>query len=223
LRSPVDFEVRQLIASVARKSQEEPGGKAALKLDHLRRICRTLSDEPMEVRDRAVLLIGFRSGWRRSELSALRLADVTLSIEGIRLHMGRSKTDQEGKGRYVGVGCGRSAYICPVRALNAWLDIRGRRKGPLFLRFNRWGEMTDDPMSGRAICDLVKRGVERIGEDPRDFGAHSLRSGLVTAAVEAGKSEIMIMDRTGHRSIATLKRYLKSTNLFALDPLAGVV
>src|SRR4051812_29203076 len=103
--SPVTAEVRKLLNAAARLKSEEPGGKAALTPAQLRRMCDRLQpDVPRDVRDRAILLLGFASGWRRSELAALRLADVRIEPQkGLVLRLRRSKTDQEGRGRTVGI------------------------------------------------------------------------------------------------------------------------
>jgi integrase len=83
---------------------------------------------------------------------------------------------------------------------------------------SRHGELA--PISGDAINDVVKRCVELIGLDPAGYGGHSLRAGMITAAAADGVPDSAIMARSGHKSVQTLKRYIRHADLFAFDPLA---
>lgn len=222
--SPIDFRVRSVISSLARNVQEEPQSKEALSLDQLQKICLALdTTDPRDIRDRAIILLGFTSGWRRSELAALLLRDITVRPDCIILRLRRSKTDQECKGRTIGIPAEEDPELCPVAAVNAWLKLRGQTQGPLFLRFYRAGKWASTGIGGQTICKVVKRGLQMIGEESRDFGAHSLRAGLVTTAAEAGASDVSIRMRTGHKSIDTMLRYVRPAEYFHNDPLAGVL
>jgi integrase len=89
-----------------------------------------------ELRDGAILLLGFSGAFRRSELVALNLGDIEWTTEGALVTIRRSKTDQEGLGRRVGIP--RGDIACPVMALEAWLDAAGISEGAVFRRvFNR--------------------------------------------------------------------------------------
>jgi integrase len=222
--SPVSPEVRQLVQAAARLKAEEPGGKTALTPQQLRRICDRLDPAvPRDVRDRAILLLGFASGWRRSELAALRLADIRFEPKkGLVLKLRRSKTDQEGRGRTVGIHFGKRKETCPVRSLEAWLQVRGEWRGPLFTRLTKSGDVMHVGLAGESFLDIVKRCLELIGVDPTDYGAHSLRSGMITASAEAGADAAAIMSRTGHRSLQTLIGYIRPAQAFHSNPLANV-
>jgi hypothetical protein len=65
------------------------------------------------------------------------------------------------------------------------------------------------PISGDAINDVVKRCVELIGLDPDGYGGHSLRAGMINAAAADGVPDTAIMARSGHKSVQTLKRYIR--------------
>ncbi len=223
--SPVNEEVRKLLQAAAREKTEEPAGKSALTPAQIRRICdRLQADVPRDVRDRAILLLGFASGWRRSELAALRLADVKLEPrKGLVLRLRRSKTDQLGQGRVVGIHYGKRKDTCPVRAYEAWLQVRGEWRGPLFTRVNKAGEVLRDGLSGESILDIVKRCLALIGVDPASYGAHSLRAGMITAAAESGADASAIMGRTGQRSLQTLMGYIRPAQAFSANPLANVL
>lgn len=110
---------------------------------------------------------------------------------------------------------GSRASSCPVQALKAWLAERGKGTGPLFPGRGPGGQIT-----GETVNDVVKRYVELIGLDAEAYGAHSLRAGFVTAAAEAGMSETLIMQRTGHRSVQTVAKYVRPASVFSVDVLA---
>jgi integrase len=219
---PIGYGVRDLMRA-ARRERGGPEGKAALSVSELKRVLRALPKSPMGARDRALLLVGFAGGLRRSELAGLDLADVRFERRGVVVHLGRSKTDQNGHGRDVPIWRGRRVRTCPVRALRLWLSERGREPGPLFVGFEMDGTPGGWRLSGRQIARIVQRSVAAVGLDPARYAGHSLRAGCATAAAEGGAGDLAIMERTGHRSLATLKRYVRHGRLFAVDPLAGVL
>lgn len=173
-----------------------------------------LPENLLGVRDRALLLIGFAGGFRRSELVALDVADIVVTRDGLVVTIRRSKTDQEGEGRKIGVPYGSNPITCPVRALQDLLQQCGYSEGPLFRPINRHGNMASIRLSGAAVADVVKRYIEAAGLDASDFSGHSLRSGLATSAAMAGASERSIMDQTGHRSLNMVRRYIRDGSLF---------
>lgn len=170
-----------------------------------------------------MVLLGFASACRRSELAALDLADVSQVREGLVLRIVRSKTDQSGRGAELGVPRGGRAATCPVRVLQAWLVERGGWPGPLFCSFTAGGGVTRGRLSGDAVALIVKGACVRAGLDPGRYSGHSLRAGCATAASANGAPELAIMARTRHRSVAMLGRYVRHASLFATDPLRGVL
>ncbi len=220
---PVDDSVRLLLACAARALQEEPAGKLPITPSQLASVCSLPASTPVEIRDRAIMLVGFATGFRASDLSCLRLADVRWVERGFELWLRRSKNDQVGEGRRVGIPPGKRAATCPVKALRAWVASRGSAAGPLFLRAWPDGSLAEGVLSPRGICSVVQRALDRVGIDSAPYGAHSLRAGFVTAAADAGSSELSIMRRTGHKSTAMVLRYFRPAQAFAVDPLAGVL
>jgi integrase len=222
--SPIGPEVREVLAGARHKfGVAAAGAKEALTPAQLRAICRQLLDsgEASGVRDRALLVLGFATGLRRSELSALDLFDVSLLPKHrLIVRVRRGKTDQNGAGRDLGVFAGRRAETCPSRALREWLKVRGLAAGPLFTRFRGNGSRTMLRLSPGGVAGVLKAAVESIGLDPAKYGGHSLRAGCATAAYEGGAGDSAVMARTGHRSVMVMRRYLRSANLFALNPLA---
>ncbi len=97
-----------------------PAQKAAVVTAELRVLLAvTLADTLAGLRDRALLLIGFAGGFRRGELVALDVEDVEETDDGLRIGIRRSKTDQEGEGREIGIPRGQKSETDPVRALRA--------------------------------------------------------------------------------------------------------
>jgi integrase len=87
---------------------------------------------------------------------------------------------------------------------------------------NRHGQVLPKRLSGEGVALVVKRWVEPLGYDPATFAAHSLRAGLATSAAAAGKSERAIMQQTGHRSVAMVRRYIREGNLFRENAAEGL-
>jgi integrase len=227
---PINQRTRDVLSAIRRKTarrgeRKERAGKEPLTVEQLRQICRTLGDTPIDRRDHAIILLGFASALRRSEI--VRLATTQVHFEGstrMRLWVPWSKTDQEGEGRDVWIPSGKTEYTCPVRAVKRWLAVRGEWPGPLFTRFLWSGVMAQDALSEQGISSRLKDALARIGQDPKRYGAHSMRSGMITAAHANGKSLRSIMDRSGHASVETVMRYAKSAPPDeANDVLAGVL
>ena len=224
--SPAGRRCRLVLRATAREKGAACAQKAAIAPEELRRMSEALGQEKGRVRairDRAVLVFGFAAGMRRSELAALDLGDVEISSQGVKVHLRRSKTDQGGEGRWLGIFPGSKAETCPVATLRAWIEARGNQAGPLFTRITMGDRATEARLSGAAVGEIVQRAVKLIGLDADRYGGHSLRAGCVTAAAAAGVSDVVIMQRTGHRSVQTLAKYVRPAGLFAVDPLRGVM
>ena len=164
-------------------------------------------------RDCALLLIGFAGGFRRSELVGLDVTDVEHVKQGLVLNIRRSKTDQLGVGRKIGIPFGRTKH-CPVLALDAWLAIAELDDGPLFRPVDRHGNVFASRLSGEAVSTVIKERLYNVGIEPTGFSGHSLRSGFATSAAQAGVSSWKIRQQTGHASDAMLTRYIREGELF---------
>jgi integrase len=166
-----------------------------------------------DARDRALLLIGFAGGFRRSELCAIDCADIERVRQGVIITLRRSKTDQDGVGRKVGIPLGRSKW-CPVAALDGWLTAAGIEDGPVFRRVDRHSRRSVERLSPEAVCLVVRERIAAAGYGPIGYSGHSLRAGLATSAVQAGVSTLKIRGQTGHASDAMLSRYVRDGELF---------
>ena len=222
-RPASDPRVRRVLKGIRRTLGPRPQAKKApLSVAHLRRICEVMGKSTKAVRDKCVILIGFAAALRRSELVALDIKDVAFEDEGIVLTLRRSKVDQQGQGRLVGVPYGSNPITCPVRATRARLAIGDAEAGPLLRSVTRHGHVGHGRLGGRVVSEVVKQAVEMIGLDPDSFGGHSLRAGLATEAARAGVGEVAIMAQTGHRSMTTLQGYIRHGRLFTNNAAAGV-
>lgn len=214
--------VRAVMAGIRRTHGVAPAQKAPILVEDLRRMLAVLPDTMKGARDRALLLVGFAGAFRRSELVALDVGDLLFGAEGLTVTIRRSKTDQEGEGRKLGIPMGSSPATCPVRALRSWLERAGITEGAVFLGMNRHGVTTGKRLSPADVARVVKAAAEAAGLDAARFSGHSLRAGLATAAAKAGKSERAIMGQTGHRSTAMVRRYIRDAELFNDNAACGI-
>ena len=173
------------------------------------------------VRDRALLLLGFAGAFRRSELVSLNVADIAQTNQGVIVQVRFSKTDQEGRGRKVAIPFARGV-VCPVLALQQWLDDSGIADGAIFRGVDRHGVISDKRLTPQAVALVIKERAKAAGLDPANYSGHSLRSGLVTSAAMAGVSSWKIRQQTGHKSDAMLARYIRDANIF-IDNAAGAI
>ena len=190
--------------------------KAPATLDVLRDAVRALSreDSLRSLRDRAIMLLGFAAALRRSELSAIDVAHIGFTAEGLILTLPRRKTDQEGAGTEIGVPSGHDARYCPVRTVKAWMERAALGDGPLFRSISRADRPKAPRLSDRDVARVIQSAVKRAGYDPQEFGGHSLRAGFATAAGRAGIPERLIMLQTGHKSLPVLRGYIRRGSLF---------
>jgi site-specific recombinase XerD len=159
------------------------------------------------------LLIGFAGALRRSELVALDVSDLEESAEGFIIRIRRSKTDQEGIGDFVSVPYG--SQLRPVRALKDWLDAASITEGPVFRPIRRGGKVVEpEQLTDRSVANIVKAHVAALGLDAAAFSGHSLRSGFVTSALQAGADVLRVMDVTRHRQVNTLRVYDRRAKAF---------
>jgi len=207
--------VRSTMAGIRRERGSAPKRKAPATVERLAAMVAHADPATLKgLRDRALLLFGFASALRRSELAALQVADLEETERGLLVTLRRSKTDQEGRGHTRAVLHGRRPELCPVRALSAWLDAAGVTEGRVFRSVDRHGN-PGESLSTRTVAEVVKQHARRAGLDPAEFAGHSLRAGFVTSAAERGARAERIMDHTGHRSVAMVRVYTRRADAFA--------
>lgn len=221
--------VRRTLQGVRRVHGEAQKQALPLTPEVLRLITRPASglDPVRDLRDRAMVLLGFAGGFRRSELVALRPCDLSFSNEGLIVTVISSKTDPYGRGRKVAIG-GSSGRLSPVKTLKAWLSLLQQAGGhnaetsPLFRRIDRYGYL------GGGLCSasvglVLRQRLELAGVAPQGYSAHSLRAGLVTAAARAGAPIWAIQRQTGHRAESSVHAYIRSLTPFEMNAFRTAV
>jgi integrase len=216
------MEVRAVMAGIKRERGSAQTGKAPVLTDDIRLMVSTLQDNLIGVRDRALLLLGFAGAFRRSELVGLDVEDLVISREGITVNIRKSKTDQEGNGRKIGIPYGSNPDTCPVRSVMVWLELSEITTGPLFRSIDRHGNLQQGRLSDKAVALVVKRAAKAAGLDDSKYSGHSLRAGLATSAAMNGVSERAIMNQTGHRSVNMVRKYIREGSLFRENAAAGI-
>jgi integrase len=208
-------EVVQVLRGIRRELGVAPRKKSALLSKDLRTLVSGLGRTRRDLRDKALLLLGFCSGCRRSELVGLDVEDVSFRDDGVLVSLRRSKTDQERAGRVVPVEYGVNAESCPGNALEDWLSAAAIRTGPLFRPIDRHGRIQPKRLNGRAVARILQGRASSAGLDPQNLAGHSLRSGLATAAALARVDERDIARRTGHRNLRVMRGYIQDADPFA--------
>lgn len=206
--------VRATLKGIRRVKGTAPAQKAAALIDDIRAMVDSADAGLIGLRDAALVLIGFAGAFRRSELVGLTVEDCVFSKDGLTVTLRRSKTDQEGAGRNIGLPYGSNPSTCPVRVLQDWLEQARITSGPVFRSINRHGHVQEGGLSGIDVARIVKKLAERAGLDATKYAGHSLRAGHATTAAIGGASERSIMNQTGHRSVQMVRRYIRDGSLF---------
>ena len=172
----------------------------------------TAPDKLAGLRDRALLLIGFGGALRRSELVALDVADIQETETGLLVTIRSSKTDQEREGATIAIA--RGDVACPAKALREWLEAAGIESGPIFRPIDKAGTVRASRLTDRSVANIVKAYAGRAGFDASTFSGHSLRAGFLTSAAGKGASIFKMMDVSRHKSVDTLRGYVRDADLF---------
>jgi len=222
-----DPHIREVLAGIRRQHARPPVQKEPVLSDDVLSLLDTLALDLRGLRDRAILMIGFGGGLRRSEIVGLdegpdQTEDgdgwVEIFDEGAVLTV-RGKTGW----REVEVGRGSSERTCPVAALETWIALARIAHGPLFRRVSRDGKrVLADRLTDKHVARLVNRtalaaGVRADlpeGERRLKFAGHSLRAGLGTAA-EA--DERYVQQQFGHSTVEMTRRYQRRRNRFRVN------
>ena len=198
-------------------------GKKPILINHLKLIINSIneqnSNEAKQFRDRAIILIGFGGGFRRTELISIDYEDLEFVPEGLKITLRKSKTDQFGEGMIKGLPYFDDKNYCPVINLRKWLEISKIKSGPIFRRFSKGSNLTNNRLTDQSVVLLIKEYLRLAGIDNKNFAGHSLRSGFATVAADSGADERSIMAMTGHKTTQMVRRYIKEANLFKNNAL----
>jgi site-specific recombinase XerD len=222
LPTPTDAEgVKATVRGIRRTHGAAKVRKAPAVASKVLGMVATAPDKLAGLRDRALLLIGFGGALRRSELVALDLADVAETETGLLVTIRGSKTDQERVGATIAIA--RGDVACPVKALRAWLNAAGIEAGPIFRPIGKGGKIRPSRLTDRSVANIVKVYAERAGFDASAFSGHSLRAGFLTSAAGKGASIFKMMDVSRHKSVDTLRGYVRDAELFKDHAGAGLL
>ncbi len=197
-------------------------GKSPILLSHLKQIVKEINgDSNLEIRDRALLVFGWASAMRRSEITALNWADIQYVEKGILVTIKTSKTDQFSLGQKIAIVYGRNEDTCPVRSLQKWQTI-SKGNEPIFTSINKADQITYTRLSDRDIARIIKKLLAKINMDSDQFAGHSLRSGFITTAAKHSVPDRTIMKHSRHKSIQMLQVYTRDNSLIEDNATAMV-
>ena len=219
--------IATVLAGIKRAHAKPPMQKAPIAPDELLQMVGTLSFSLRDLRDRAILLIGYAGGFRRSEI-------VTLDVSRDDTMDGKGWIEIEDQGavvilqtktgwKEVAIGRGSSDDSCPVHALEQWLHYARIDHGPVFRRVLRDNsKVQDDRLSDKHVARLIKKTMLKAGirtdvpekERLALFSGHSLRAGLASYA-EA--DERHVQKQLGHASAEMTRRYQRRKDRFRVN------
>ncbi|AYG61793.1 site-specific integrase [Rhizobium jaguaris] len=223
-----DRHIATVLAGIRNTHATPPRQKEAVLPEQLIAMLETLDRGSLRgLRDRAMLLIGFAGGLRRSEIVGLDLGrDQTedgrgwLEIldKGLLVTL-RGKTGW----REVEIGRGSSDATCPVVAVETWIKFARIAKGPLFRRVTGEGkDVGPDRLNDREVARLVKKTALAAGvrgdlsepERAEKFSGHSLRAGLASSAEV---DERYVQKQLGHASAEMTRKYQRRRDRFRVN------
>ncbi len=184
--------------------------KKPILINDLKLIINLIDKEKSETnrfKNRALILVGFAGGFRRSELVAILYEDLDFVPEGVKIFVKRSKTDQSGEGMTKGIPYFTNPEYCPVVSLKKWIEKSEIKSGKIF------------DISDKSVALTIKKYAALAGLDSNKYSGHSLRSGFATSTAELGAEERSIMAMTGHKTTQMVRRYIQEANLFKNNAL----
>ena len=184
--------------------------KKPILINDLKLIIKAIHKD--KIRDKALILIGFAGGFRRSELVNILHEDVEFVNEGMKILIKRSKTDQSGEGAIKAIPYFENQEFCPVKALKNYLESKSSK-----VEYEKIFNISD-----KSVALIIKKYANIAGLDSSKYAGHSLRSGFATTAAEFGAEERNIMAMTGHKTTQMIRRYIKEANLFKNNALNKV-
>ena len=199
------------LMGIKRTNGSNQKGKKPLLINDLKILINAIDQsnekDKRKIRDKALILIGFSGGFRRSELVDIEYEDLEFVSEGVKIFVKRSKTDQSGEGMTKAIPYFDNKNFCPVIALKNWIEIFDLKKSRIF------------NISDKSVALIIKKYANYAGLDSHKYAGHSLRSGFATTTAESGAEERNIMAMTGHKSTEMVRRYIKEANLFKNNAL----
>jgi len=206
--------IMENLMGIKRTNGSNQKGKKPLLINDLKILINAIHEsnekDKRKIRDKALVLIGFSGGFRRSELVDIEYEDLEFVSEGVKIFVKRSKTDQSGEGMTKAIPYFDNEKFCPVIALKNWIEIFDLKKSRIF------------NISDKSVALIIKKYASYAGLDSHRYAGHSLRSGFATSTAESGAEERNIMAMTGHKSTEMVRRYIKEANLFKNNALNSI-
>lgn len=217
LPNPIADELVKQVRSGLRKTYGQPPAQAMpIETQHIISICNALDDSNLiDVRDRALITLGFFGAFRRSELVSLTCDQLHPVPQGVEVHLYRSKTNKFGEREIKPLVRATNTAICPITSMETWLRASGITDGAIFRNVTNKGVGADRPISAQTLYNLLKARADAAGIDPDAISPHGLRSGFVTSAYKAGHDRFRIKQVTGHKSDAVMDGYIRDADIFS--------
>jgi integrase/recombinase XerC len=164
-----------------------------LDVDQVARLLELEGDEPLVLRDRAIMELFYSSGLRLAELTGLDVADLDLGDGLVRV------TGKGSKERVVPVGSKAR------EALGRWLNgrrklLKGAEEEALFI--SRLGRR----LSTRSVQTRVREWARRLGM-ATSVHPHQLRHSFATHLLESSGDLRAVQELLGHANIGTTQIY----------------
>jgi len=209
LDSPTaDKNIKVLLKGIAREKKTRQKQAPAFTLESFKRTVKSIDvSTPAGLRNRALLLLGFTGAFRRSELEALNIEDLTFDEDGLVVSLPVSKTNQEGQAEEKAIFYSPDSAVCPIRSLQAWLWVLDRTEGPVFVSLRKNQQVTLRRMTTKYTNLIVQ---QHLGHP---FTAHSLRASFVTVSKLNGADDSKVMNQTKHKTSAMIRRYTRLDNV----------
>lgn len=223
-----DRHIATVMAGIRNSHAKPPVQKEAVLAEDIIAMVETLERGSLRgLRDRAMLLVGFAGGLRRSEI-------VGLDLKAHQTEDGRGWIDILDKGmivtlrgkagwREVEIGRGSSNSTCPIVAVETWIKFAKLAHGPLFRRVTEQGKAVGpERLNDKEVARLVKRTAMAAGvrgdlseiERAFKFSGHSLRAGLASSAEV---DERYVQKQLGHASAEMTRRYQRRRDRFRIN------
>lgn len=213
--------IRETLRGIGRTHGSRGRRSAALTTSEIKKLSLVCEPGLAGDRDRALILTAFAGALRRSELVALDVGHLAWSNDGVKLLLQKSKTDKEGEGAEIMIVFGRHEGTCPVRTLRCWLDAAAITSGPVFRKVNKGGRVETRRLSEDAVRQILLRRAAQAGVTgtlSEPISPHGLRAGFVTTAYRNGVPDEEIMGHTRHRSLTTMRSYVRRAKLSKTAP-----
>ncbi len=214
------------LMGIKRKKGSIQTGKKPILINHLKQIINVIDEQKIEkikkLRNKALILVGFSGGFRRTELVSIDHEDLDFVEEGVKITLRRSKTDQFGEGQVKGLPYFTNEKYCPVTSLKNWIYLAKIKTGPIFRRFAKGSILTGHRLTDQSVVLIIKEHLKLAGIENQNYSGHSLRSGFATVAADSGADERSIMAMTGHKTTQMVRRYIRDANIFKNNALSKI-